>query len=196
MARRPGSLFMPIKNVDRERFVVPGSRLGVIEEFTPGEGTYEIDGGIYSKFVGNARADPSRKIVSVIPRKTPTLPLEGSIVTGVATHVQEKMAVIDITMIDDKVLSTPFTGLLHISASSPSYERSMTDVCRPLDQVRAKVASTADGIVRLMTVGPTLGVLKAYCSNCGHPLTLRRRLLKCERCNNTEKRKIAEDYVS
>jgi exosome complex component CSL4 len=187
---------MPTKTLDRERFVVPGSKLGVVEEFTPGEGTYEIDGSIYSQLVGNTRADPSRKIVSVAPRKTPTLPLEGRTVTGVATHVQEKMAVIDIIKIDDKVLSTPFTGLLHISASSPSYERSMTDVCRQLDQVRAKVASTADGIIRLMTVGPNLGVLKAYCSNCGHPLALRRRLLKCERCNNTEKRRLAEDYTS
>jgi len=176
--------------------VVPGSRLGVIEEFNAGEGTLELNGVIYSRFVGYAKADPVGRVVSVTPRVIPTLPSEGKTVVGVVTHGQEKMAVLDIIKIENEALPTPFTGLLHISASSPRYERSMTDVCRTLDLVRAKIASTADGIIRLTTVGDNLGVLKAYCSNCGYPLSLKRRLLKCERCTNTEKRKLADDYAS
>jgi len=187
---------MSKRNVDRERFVVPGSRLGVIEEFTFGKGTHERDGIIYSQYIGHASADPVRKAVHVTPRITPTLPSEGQNVLGVVTNVQEKMAVIAIIKIETEILSTPFTGLLHISNSSPRYERSMNDVCRTLDLVRAKVTSTANGIIRLTTVGRNLGVLRAYCSNCGYQLTLRRRLLKCQRCDNTEKRKLAEDYAS
>ncbi|MEM4250450.1 MAG: exosome complex RNA-binding protein Csl4 [Candidatus Bathyarchaeia archaeon] len=184
------------RNTSHERFVVPGSRLGVIEEFAAGEGTLELGGVIYSRFVGVAKADPARRTVSVKPRNTPNLPAEGKTVVGVVTNTQEKMAVLDLIEIEDEPLSTPFTALLHISAASPRYERSMIDVCRTLDLVRAKVVSAADGIVRLTTVGKNLGVLKAYCSNCGHQLILKRRLLKCERCNNTERRKLAADYIS
>ena len=181
--------------INQEKVVVPGSRLGVIEEFSAGEGTVELNGVIYSRFVGYARADAARRVVSVTPKVVPTLPAEGNTVVGVVTHAQEKMAVLDIIKIESKTLPTPFTGLLHISASSPRYERSMRDVCKTLDLVRAKIASTADGIIRLTTAGNNLGVLKAYCSNCGYPLSLRRRLLKCERCSNTEKRRLADDYT-
>ncbi|MBS7622951.1 exosome complex RNA-binding protein Csl4 [Candidatus Bathyarchaeota archaeon] len=184
------------RSISHERFVVPGSRLGVIEEFTGGEGTLEMGGVIYSRFAGIAKTDPARRTVTVKPRNTPNLPSEGRTVVGVVTNTQERMAVLDLIKIENEPLSTPFTAILHISAASPRYERSMTDVCRPLDLVRAKVASTADGIVRLTTVGKNLGVLKAYCSNCGYQLILRRRLLKCERCNNTERRKLAADYIS
>jgi len=186
---------MPKKVAERDRFVVPGSRLGVIEEFTAGRGTYESDGVIYSQNIGSATISPSRN-VSVAPENSPTLPSEGENIIGIVANVHEKMAVIEIIKLEDRLIPMPFTGFLQISASSPRYEISMTDVCRANDLIRAKVASMSDGIIRLMTIGNNLGVLKAYCSNCGHHLTLRRKVLKCERCNNVEKRKLAEDYSS
>jgi len=187
---------MSKKVAERDQFAVPGSRLGVIEEFTAGRGTYEFDGVIYAQDVGSAKINLSSKNVSVTPRNSPTLPSEGQNVIGIVEGVHEKMAVIDIIKIEDRIVPMPFTGFLQISASSPRYERSMIDVCRTNDLIRAKVASADGGITRLMTVGNNLGVLKAYCSNCGHPLTLGRKVLKCERCNNVEKRKLADDYSS
>jgi len=45
--------------------VLPGERLGVIEEFTPDAGTYEKNGVIYSKIVGRALCDLQTRRVSV-----------------------------------------------------------------------------------------------------------------------------------
>ncbi|MGQ9543774.1 MAG: exosome complex RNA-binding protein Csl4 [Candidatus Bathyarchaeia archaeon] len=190
-----GNPLMSKRNITREEFVVPGSKLGVVEEFTLGKGTYERDGAIYSRLTGYALADPVRKIVDVKPKtKTPTLPMEGQNVLGVVEGVQDKIAIINIIKVEDKFLSTPFTGILHISSSSPSYERNMNDIFKVQDLVKAKVISVSEGLIRLTTVGRNLGVVKAYCSNCGYPLTLTRRLLRCRRCNNVERRKLAEDY--
>ena len=47
--------------------VLPGERLGVIEEFIPDSGTYVQDGVIYSKIVGRALMDLLSKHVSVYP---------------------------------------------------------------------------------------------------------------------------------
>jgi len=47
--------------------VIPGERLGVIEEFIPDSGTYVKDGVIYSKIVGRALMDLMNKRVSVYP---------------------------------------------------------------------------------------------------------------------------------
>ena len=49
------------------QFVIPGQPLGVIEEFTPGEGTYVEHGKIYANVSGRTLLDVQNKTVSVYP---------------------------------------------------------------------------------------------------------------------------------
>ena len=49
--------------------MLPGERLGVIEEFIPDSGTYVKDGVIYAKIVGRALMDMMNRKVSVYPIK-------------------------------------------------------------------------------------------------------------------------------
>jgi exosome complex component CSL4 len=181
------------KSSIKEKFVVPGSKIGVIEEFTGGNGTYEIDGIIYSQLIGDAIADTKHRTVSIRPRISPIYPLESQEIIGVVDAVQEKLAVINIIEIGNTVLSKPFTGFLHISAASPRYAKSMREICKPMDRIKAKIISTTGGIIRLMTSDNNLGVLQTFCSNCGYRLLLKRTVLKCERCKNIERRKLARD---
>ena len=53
----------------RERIqpVLPGDKLGVVEEFLLGTGTYEQEGTIYSNFTGTAKIDIRNKRVTVTP---------------------------------------------------------------------------------------------------------------------------------
>ena len=184
---------MSNKTAIKEKFVVPGSKIGVIEEFIAGQGTYEIDGVIYSQRIGDARTDSKYRTVSIRPKISPIYPLEGGEIIGVVEVVQEKLAVIKIIKIGNSVLSKPLTGFLHISASSPQYAKNMREICKPMDRIRAKIISTSGGIIRLMTSDHNLGVLKTFCSNCGYQISLKRTVLKCERCKNIEKRKLARD---
>ena len=128
-------------------FVVPGEKLGVVEEFDPGRGTVEVGGIVYSSQTGVASIDPKRHIVSV---KTATglvvVPEEGSTVVGIVEKVQEKMAIINMIVVDGKKMALPFTGMLHVSNSSPRFERSMWDVVKPNDIIRAKVIDTSQRI--------------------------------------------------
>ncbi len=120
-----------IKKLDGQ-FVVPGVKLGVVEEFMPGRGTVEVEGTVYS--------------------------------------------------------------MLHISNSSPRFERSMGDVCKPNDIIRGKVIDVSQRIPKLTTVGRDMGVTKAYCSRCGGELVLSGRILRCTLCLNVERRRLAEDF--
>ncbi|HZY93923.1 MAG TPA: exosome complex RNA-binding protein Csl4 [Candidatus Bathyarchaeia archaeon] len=177
------------------QFVVPGQRLGVVEEFDPGRGTVEVGGIVYSSQTGLAAIDSNRHVVTV---KTlagpPVIPDEGSTIIGVVEKVQEKMAIINIVMVDGKKVPLPFTGMLHISNSSPRFERTMGEVTKPNDIIRAKVIDTSQRIPKLTTVGRDLGVLKAYCSRCGGELMLSGRILRCSLCRNIERRRLAEDF--
>ncbi len=188
------------KRVSKQKsgqLVVPGDKLGVIEEYEPGPGTYvkESTGAIYSLTTGRALMDLLNKRVSVFPGvKTLGVPKVGSIVEGLVMEVQNKQANIRIFQVNDRALNGFFSGLLHISDVSQRYVESMYDVCKPGDIVRAKVISDKNRVFHLSTNERDLGVLQAYCSRCGHVLTLRKFRLNCEECGNMERRKTAQDY--
>jgi len=175
------------------KFVVPGEKLGVIEEFMPGPGTYVHNGTIYSKITGRTLVDVLSKKVSVYPHTAP-VPRVGSIVIGQVYNVQSKIAIIRIWRIGKKLLSGFFSGILHISDVSRGYVEHMHDVYKTGDIVRAKVISEKNRAYHLSTAEKNLGVIYAFCSGCGHLLNLERGRLKCPRCGNIEKRKVASDY--
>jgi len=175
--------------------VVPGDRLGVIEEFNPGPGTYEQEGTIYSAATGRALMDLLNKQVSVYPKTHVTnVPRVGSIVIGQVSEVQSKQATIRIFQIGDRLLTGFFSGLLHIGDVSQRYVESMYEVCRAGDIVRAKVVSEKNRVIHLTTNDKDLGVIYSFCSRCGHSLAQKRFIMRCPECGNSERRKTTADY--
>ncbi|MFQ5758202.1 MAG: exosome complex RNA-binding protein Csl4 [Candidatus Bathyarchaeia archaeon] len=177
------------------QFVVPGKRLGVIEEFMAGPGTYVEHGTIYSETTGRALLDMLNKKVSVYPLvHAVSTPRTGSTVIGQVSNVRSKNAMLRISGIGKRLLSGFFTGILHISDVSPSYIETMYGVCKPGDLMRAKVVSDLNRTYHLSTEDKNLGVIYAFCSRCGHLLQLRRERMRCPECGNVETRKVAQDY--
>lgn len=175
--------------------VLPGERLGVIEEFIPDAGTYVKDGVIYSKIVGRALLDLLNKRVSVYPLTNGVVvPKVATTVVGQIGNAQSDNVLVRIFKIGHKKLSGNFGGILHISDVSDRYVNSMNDVCKPGDIVRAKVISEKNRIYHLSTNDNGLGILYAFCSRCGSLLEPQRYDLHCPKCGNIEKRKIAPDY--
>jgi len=177
------------------QIVVPGDRLGVIEEFTPGPGTYEQGGTIYSFTTGRALMDLLNKQVSVYPKlHVFNVPYVGSTVVGQVLEVQSKQATIRIFQVGNRLLTGFFSGLLHISDVSQRYVESMYEVCKAGDIARARVVSDKNRVFHLTTNDKDLGVVYAFCSRCGHALAQRRFIMRCPECGNSERRKTAHDY--
>lgn len=177
------------------QFVVPGDHLGVIEEFTPGQGTYVEQGKIHAKVSGRTLLDLQNKTVSIYPLvRGAKVPRVGSIVTGQVSNLQNKTAIVRIFKIGKEHLSGIFSGLLYISDISTSYVDSIHDACKPGDIIRAKVISEKNRIYHLSTTDKNLGVLYAFCSQCGHMLHQKRYSMYCPNCGKIEKRRIAVDY--
>jgi exosome complex component CSL4 len=182
-------------NRESGQFVLPGERLGVIEEFIPDAGTYVKDGIIHSKIVGRASLDFLNKRVSVYPLiHGAKIPKAGSIVLGQVSYVQTENAGVRIFKIGNNPLSGFFSGILHVSDVQQTYVKSMFDVCKPGDIIRAKVISEKNRVYHLSTKEKELGVVYAFCSQCGYMLELKRHIMRCARCGKIEKRKIALDY--
>jgi len=177
------------------QFLVPGDRLGVIEEFMPGSGTYVKNGTIHSAITGHSLLDMLNRRVSVYPLISPAnVPKPGSTVAGQVSDTQSRTATLRIFKVGNRLVAGFFTGILHISDVSPSYIETMSDVCKNGEIMRAKVISDKNMTYHLSTADKTLGVIYAFCSQCGHPMTLKRTRMLCSSCGTVERRKTAIDY--
>jgi exosome complex component CSL4 len=175
--------------------VLPGERLGVIEEFIPDSGTFVKDGVIYSKIVGRALVDLQNRRVSVYPVVDGVaVPKVGTVVLGQIGNAQSDNVLVRIFRVGKKKISGEFGGILHISDASDRYVNQMTDVCKPGDIVRAKVVSEKNRIFHLSTNDKNLGILYAFCGRCGTMLEQQRYEMRCPKCGNIERRKLAPDY--
>jgi exosome complex component CSL4 len=175
--------------------VLPGERLGVIEEFIPNSGTYVKDGVIYSKIVGRALMDLLSKRVSVYPLISGVaVPKVSNTIIGQVGHAQSDNVLVRIFKLGSKQLSGVFTGILHVSDVRERYVKSMTEVCKPGDIIRAKVISDKNQVYHLSTNDKNLGVMYAFCSRCASLLEPKRHEMYCPKCGNVEKRKLALNY--
>jgi exosome complex component CSL4 len=177
--------------------VMPGERLGVIEEFIPDSGTYVKDGVIFSKIVGRSLVDLQNRRVSVYPVVAgAVVPKVGTVVIGQIGNAQSDNVLVRIFRIGKKQLTGNFGGILHVSDVSDRYIDMISDAVKPGDIVRAKVISEKNQIFHLSTNDKNLGIIYAFCSRDGTLLEQQpqRFDLKCPKCGNIERRKIAPDY--
>jgi len=179
-------------------FVVPGDRIGVVEEFLPGPGTYVDDGDVRAANVGFLLLNLAERRVSVFRpvrlKGAACVPRPGAIVIGEAYNTQQTYCLVRIWMVGPRHLPGFFTGLLHISNVGLRV-KNMFNVARPGDIIRARVISVKNRIRHLSVANKKLGVIYAFCSNCGELLKARPdKKLVCEACGSIELRKLASDY--
>jgi len=176
--------------------VLPGIRLGVIEEFIPGDGTFQDkDDVIYSTITGFVRIDMKERKISVqATTRIPTYPVKNDVVLGEIQQVSKKSAVVEIFKIGNVELPVHFTGYLYINNAASGYVEQMYDLFCPCDLIIAIVHQQSDGIARLSTVGPKFGAFRSFCSRCGELLQRQGKQLECPECGNIERRKIAKNY--
>lgn len=180
------------------KIVSPGEPLATIEEFLPEEGVYIDNGIIRAAIYGRVRVDIKNRRIRVEPLKVaPKVPQRGGIYYGVVSGiVREDLALIKLVF-DTQMerLSGTFTGVLHLSQASDRRIESIYQVVRLGDFVRVQVISEYPLLLSIKQ--PQLGVVMAFCSNCGAVLYRKPGLdyLICKRCGNKELRKVSIYYM-
>lgn len=178
-----------------DQLVLPGDRVGVVEEFSPGQGSFETMGGIYSKVVGLTSLDLRSRTMNVKPLVRRTLmPKVGDVVVCEVTSTSEKVATVRIIRGAGRFFNTPFTGLIYTTTVGMRYLRNLYEALKPRDIVLAQVVSTKNGVYHLSTQERELGVLLSYCSQCGSTLRREGNFMRCRNCGNVEKRKYSIFY--
>ncbi len=183
------------KKAMKDKAVLPGDKLSVIEVLQNGPGTYQIEGDIRSEELGDALFDLKMRRVEV-KKKTPELilPREGLDVIAEVGSVMRRDARVDVFIIDGKAISKAYTGEIHISGVERQFAKDMTMAMRNGDTIKAKIINTKNRMILLSVQGPEYGVIYAYCTRCGTLLDLQNGRLQCSKCDRSERRKFASTY--
>ena len=105
---------MSLKSPEQKsgHLVLPGERLGVIEEFIPDSGTFVKDGVIFSKIIGRSLMDLQTRRVSVYPMvDRVVVPKVSTVVIGQIGNAQSDNVLVKIFRIGNKTLSGNFGGI-------------------------------------------------------------------------------------
>ncbi len=181
----------------QNEFVFPGDELAVIEEFTPGENTYEVDGQVRSSALGKVFYDMINRRSNVLTLKKPLLSTlkKARYVYGVVVGVREDSAMVSISSVEEKFISPSLSGFLHVSQISNKFIEKITDYVKAGDIIRAK-PMTYYIPLSLTIKGKDLGVVYAQCSICGTVLVKQDdEHLRCPNCGNIERRKLGNYMV-
>jgi exosome complex component CSL4 len=181
------------------RVVIPGEEVGTVEMFEAGEGTYVgTDGRIRSALYGKLVTDAQNLRAFVLPLNRPNKLRPGDVVYGSIYDNKTGLSLVFIEKVEgvDRALAQDNFAAIHVADVAEFYVEELSQVFRPSDLIRAKVAQV-DPTLRLSTKSPELGVVKAWCSTCRRPLELSRRMrgtLYCEHCHRGEPRKVSTWY--
>jgi len=178
------------------KIVLPGDQVSTSEELLPGDGTFEEDGIIRASRVGTYVVDEKQRRAMIKPLTS--IPVElrrGDIVLATVGSVRSSMVIADVIHVigKNRSISGDTNGTLRVSEISNSYVRDPSTEFAPGDIIRAKVTQVKPSI-QLATKDRDLGVIKAICTKCRHPLIYRGNILECNNCRNKENRKTANDY--
>lgn len=187
-------------SINEEQIVMPGEKLGIIEQYLPGYGTYDDDGEIKSSVLGSVKIDQKRKVISIEGDKKPALLKKGDIIYGQITDIKPQRANVNIECIKNnpRPLALPYLGSIHISQAKKDYLDKLSYAFRIGDIIEAKVVKITGDNVDLSTTDDDCGVLKAMCTRCRDYMhtTQKDCELQCNTCNKKEKREISKNYIN
>lgn len=158
--------------------VVPGERVGVIEEFVKWDGIFEVNGVLYSASLGFLEKRGLE--ASVRPVKNPLLPMKtGDLAVGEIRSADRNNFNLLLT-----IMLRPRVALLIPPVHATMPKRGSNVGARPSDLVIVKVESVENGVVTVTMEGSSeLGVIRSICESCGSVLDRGvGYTLMCRRC--------------
>lgn len=181
--------------MDEDKVFV-GDYLGTIEEYVPGLGTYVEEGRIYASNNGVKMVDNEKRTVSVGGGQPEEIH-EGQIVFGEVLKSGKNMVIVIVSRIKGVNRLVDVKTSIYVSNISKGYIENVDDAFGVGDIVKGKVLKIDQNLIDLTTKDDDLGVVKAFCKQCRHPLVKSAKAegkLECPSCSHIESRKISTEY--
>ena len=89
-----------MENNNRKEKAIPGDELAVIEEFEPGEGTYEVNGKIRASILGKINIDNKNKLITIETTVKNIMPKPNDKVEGIIENIIGAGAILKIIKVN------------------------------------------------------------------------------------------------
>lgn len=177
------------------RFVLPGTAIGVEEEYMPGPGTYVEDAKIYASVAGQVKE--ADRTLSIVRKNQLAIMTPGTVLVGRIEMISEPVALVLVEPTPTDAArfgSSSAFCVLHASYIKRGFVKNVRDELKAGDIIRAKVVEYKNGEYKISTDDEDCGCLKAFCTKCRHGLEKKPTGLQCPNCDNRENRRMAPDY--
>ena len=168
-----------------EKLRIPGEKIASIEEYLPGDNTFEDDDSIRATTIGEINLNSSEKLASISRQKQITVPNVGDIVIGVVEANLPSMIAIMIKFVNGKKVNSDLECICvtrHIRKKNIALAK---------DVVKVKIISHINGTIHATIDEPELGVLFTKCFGT---VVKMRDAVKCKDCGWIDDRKLSLDF--
>ena len=167
---------------------IPGEKIAQIEEYLPGDNTYEDNDVIRATTIGDINLDSVESLASVNRQKQITVPKVGDIIIGVVEANLPSMIAIMIKFVNGKKVNADLECVCvtrHIRKKNIALAK---------DVVKAEIISHINGTIHASIDSQDLGVLFTKCRKCFGTVVKMRDAVKCKDCGWIDDRKLSSDF--
>ena len=167
---------------------IPGEKIAQIEEYLPGENTFEDEEVIRATTIGSINLDSNERLASINRQKKITVPKKGDIIIGVVEANLPSMIAIMIKFVNGKKVNSDLECICvtrHIRKKN---------IALAQDVVKAEIISHINGTIHASIDSPELGVLFTKCRKCFGTVVKMRDAVKCKDCGWIDDRKLSAEF--
>ena len=167
---------------------IPGQRIASIEEYLPGENTFEDNDVIRATTIGDINLNSAERLASINRQKRITVPKIGDIIIGVVEANLPSMIAIMIKYVNGKKVVADLECICvtrHIRKKNIALAK---------DVVKVEIISHINGTIHASIDKPELGVLFTKCRKCFGTVVKMRDAVKCKDCGWIDDRKLSLDF--
>jgi len=167
---------------------IPGERVASIEEYLPGENTFEDNDLIRATTIGNINLDSTERLASINSKTQITVPKVGDIIIGVVEANLPSMIAIMIKYVNGK------KAVADLECICVTRHLRKKNIALAKDVVKVEIISHINGTIHASIDSEELGVLFTKCRKCFGTVVKMRDAVKCKDCTWIDDRKLSSDF--
>ena len=167
---------------------IPGEKIASIEEYLPGDNTFEDNDSIRAATIGEINLNSSERSASINRQTQITVPKVGDIIIGVVEANLPSMIAIAIKFVNGKKVNSDLECICvtrHIRKKN---------IALAQDVVKAEIISHINGTIHATIDSSELGVLFTKCRKCFGTVVKMRDVVKCKDCGWIDDRKLSSEF--
>ena len=171
-----------------EKLRIPGEKIASIEEYLPGDNTFEDNDSIRATTIGEINLDSSERSASINRQTKITVPKVGDIIIGVVEANLPSMIAIMIKFVNGKRV------IADLECICVTRHIRKKNIALAKDVVKAEIISHINGTIHASIDSPELGVLFTKCRKCFCTVVKMRDAVKCKDCGWIDDRKLSTEF--